>query len=118
MSCYDSNCAQLCCMMRNFTPDAHGKVHLCNHDTMQHGTDGPNNMVNGPFRIGIMFSSPMSVAYAFNQTIVGHMFGGNPVRLNTSDTLCSDCSKVEVPCWFEVALCGADVCHWWSWKAL
>ena len=27
--------------MRNFTLDIHGEVHLCNLDTMQHGTDGP-----------------------------------------------------------------------------
>lgn len=85
------------CMMRNFTPDVHGEVQLCNPDTMQRGTDGPNNMLNGPHGIGITFSSPMSVAYAFNQTIVGDVFGGTLVRLNVLDTLSSECSKVVVP---------------------
>ena len=80
--------------MRNFTPDVHGEVHLCNLDTTQRGTDGPNNMLNGPLGIGIMFSSLMSVAYAFNQTIV---FGGNLVRLNVFETVSSECSKVVVP---------------------
>ena len=83
--------------MRNFTPDVHGEVQLCNPDTMQRGTDGPNNMLNGPHGIGITFSSPMSVAYAFNQTIVGDVFGGTLVRLNVLDTLSSECSKVVVP---------------------
>jgi hypothetical protein len=69
-------------MMRNFTPDLHGEVHLCNLDTIQRGTDGPNNMLNGPLGIGIMFPSPTSFAYAYNQTIVGFVFGGNLVRLN------------------------------------
>ena len=50
-----------------------------------------------PLGIGITFSSPMSVAYAFNQTIVGFMFGGNLVRLNVFKTLSSECSKVVVP---------------------
>ena len=77
-------------MMRNFTPDVHGEVHLCNFDTMQRGTDGPNNMLNGPLRIGIMFSSRMSVAYGF-------MFGGNLGRLNVFETVPSECSKVVVP---------------------
>lgn len=84
-------------MMRNFTPDVHGEVHLCNLDTMQRGTDGPNNMLNGPLGIGITFSSPMSVAYAFNQTIVGVVFGGNLARLNVFETVSSECSKVVVP---------------------
>jgi hypothetical protein len=84
-------------MMRNFTSDVHGEVHLCNLDTMQRGTDGPNNMLNGPLRIGITFSSPMSVAYAFNQTIVGFMFGGNLVSLNVFETVSSECNKVVVP---------------------
>jgi hypothetical protein len=53
-------------MMRNFTPDVHGEVHLYKLDTMQRGIDGPNNMLNGPFGIGITFSSPMSVVYAFH----------------------------------------------------
>ena len=53
----------------------------------------------------------MSVAYAFNQTIFGDMFGGSLVRLNVSDTLSSKCSKVVVPWCFGVALCGADVRH-------
>ena len=65
--------------MRNFPADIHGEVHLCNLDTMQRGTDGPNNILNGPLGIGITFSSPMSVANAFNQTIVGFVFGGNLV---------------------------------------
>ena len=76
------------CMMRNFTLD----VHLCNLNIMQRGTDGPNNMLNGPIGIGIMFSSPMSVAYAFNQTIIGFVFGGNLVF----ETVSSECSKVVV----------------------
>ena len=75
------------CMMHNFTADVHGKVHLCNLDTMQHGTDGPNNILNGPLGIGITFSSPMSVAYAFKQTIVGFVFGVNLVRLNVFETV-------------------------------
>ena len=83
--------------MRNFTPNVHGEVHLCNLDTMQRGTDGPNNMLNGPLRISITFSSPMSVAYAFNQTIVGVVFGGNLARLNVFETLSNECSKVVVP---------------------
>jgi hypothetical protein len=83
--------------MCNFTPDVHGKVHLCNLDTMQRGTDEPNNMLNEPLGIGITFSSPMSVAYAFNQTIVGFMFVGNLVRLNVFETVSSECSKVVVP---------------------
>ena len=73
--------------MRNFTPNVHGEVHVCNLDTMQRDTDGPNNMLNGPLGIGITFSSPMSVAYAFNQTIVGFVFGGNLVRLNVFETV-------------------------------
>ena len=84
-------------MMRNFTSDIHGDVHLYNLDTMQRGTDGLNNMMNGPLGIGITFSSPISVAYAFNHTIVGFVFGGNLVRLNVLDTVSSECSKVVVP---------------------
>ena len=83
--------------MRNFTPDVQGEVHLSNLDTMQCGTDGPNNMLNGPLGISITFSSPMSVAYASNQTIVGFVFGGNLVRLNVFETVSSKCSKVVVP---------------------
>ena len=49
---------------------------------MQHGTDGPNNTLNGLVRICIKFYSQMSVTYAFNQTIVGDVFGGSLVRLN------------------------------------
>ena len=82
--------------MHNFTPDVHGEVNLCNLDTMQCGTEGPNNMMNGPFGIGIKFSSLMSVAYAFNQTIVGFMFGGNLVKLNVFETVSSEC-KLVVP---------------------
>jgi hypothetical protein len=83
--------------MRNFTPDVHGEVHLCNLDTMQRGRDGPNNMLNGSFGIGITFSSPMNAAYAFNQTIISFVFGGNLVRLNVFETVSSECSKVVVP---------------------
>ena len=83
--------------MHNFTPDVHGELHLCNLDTMQSSTDGPNNMLNGPLGIGITFSSPMSVAYALNQTIVGFMFGGNLVRLSVFETVSSEGSKVVVP---------------------
>ena len=106
------------CIMRNFTPDVHGEVHIWHLDTIQRGTDGPKNTLNGLVRIGIKFYSQMSVAYAFNQTIVGDVFGGSLVRLNVLDTLSSKCGKVVVPWWFEVALCGADLCHWWSWKVL
>ena len=66
-------------------------------DTMQSGTDGPNNTLNGLVRIGIKFYSQMNVTYAINQTIVGDMFGGSLVRLNISDKLSSECSKVVVP---------------------
>ena len=83
-------------MMRNFTPEVHGEVHLCNLDTMQCGKDGPNNMLNGPLGTVITFSSPMSAAYAFNQTIVGFVLGGNLVRLNVFETVSSKCSKVVV----------------------
>ena len=72
------------CMMRNFTPDVHGEVHICHLDTMERGTDGPKNTLNG-------------LAYAFNHTIVGDVFGGNLVRLNVLDMLSSECSKVVVP---------------------
>ena len=89
--------------MRNFTPDIHGEVHLCNLDTMQRGTDGPNIKLYGPHGIGITFSSPMSVAYTFNQTIVGFVFGGNLVRLNVFEAVSSECSKVVVPWCFGVA---------------
>ena len=67
-------------MMRNFTPD----VHVCNLDTMQRGTDGPNNMLNGPLGIGIMFSSPMSVAYAFNHRLRVWRQPGQGERLRNS----------------------------------
>ena len=49
---------------------------------MQRGTDGPKNTLNGFVRIGIKFYSQMSVAYAFNKTIVGDVFGGSLVRVN------------------------------------
>ena len=94
------------CMMCNFTPDVHGEVHIWHLDTTQCGTDGPNNMLNGLIRIGIKFYSQMSVANAFNQTIVGDVFGGSLVRLNVLDILSSKCSKVVVPWCFGVALCG------------
>ena len=64
---------------------------------MEHGTVGPKNTLNGLVRIGIKFYSQMSVAYAFNQTIIGDVFGGSLVRLNVLDTLSSECSKVVVP---------------------
>ena len=82
--------------MRNFTPYVHVEVHLCNLDTMQRSTDGPMNLLNGPLGIGITFSSPMSVTYAFNPTIVGFVFGGNLVRLNVFKRVSNDCSKVVV----------------------
>ena len=105
-------------MMCNFTPDVYGEVHIWHLDTMQRGTDGPKNMLNGLIRIGIKLYSQMSVAYAFNQIIIRDMFGGSLVRLNVLDTLPSKCNKVVVPWCFGVALCGADVCHWWSWMVL
>ena len=74
-------------MMRNFTPGVHREVHLCKLDTMQRGTNWPNNMLNGPLGIGITFSSPMSVANAFNQTIVEFVFGGNLVGLNVFESV-------------------------------
>ena len=64
---------------------------------MKRGTDGPKNTLNDLVRIGIKFYSQMSVAYAFNQTIVGDVFGGNLVSLNVLDTQSSECSKVVVP---------------------
>ena len=63
---------------------------------MQSGTDGPKNTLNGLVRIGIKFYSHMSVACAFNQTIVRDVFGGSLVRLHVSDTLSSKCGKMEV----------------------
>ena len=66
-------------------------------DTVQRGTDGSKNTLNGLVRIVIKFYSQISVAYALNQTIVGDVFGGSLVRLNVLDTLCSECSKVVVP---------------------
>ena len=106
------------CMMRIFTPNIHSEVHIWHLDTTQHGTDGLKNTLNGLVRIGIKFYSQVSVACAFNQKIVRDMFGGSLVRLNVSDTLSSKCSKVVVPWCFGVALCGADVHHWWSWMVL
>ena len=64
---------------------------------MQRGTDGPKDTLGGLVRIGIKFYSQMSVAYDFNQKIVGDVFGGSLVRLNVSDTLSRKCSKVVVP---------------------
>ena len=63
---------------------------------MQCGTDGPKNTLNELVRIGIKFFSQMSVACVFNQTVVRDVFGGSLVRLNVSDTLFSECSKVVV----------------------
>ena len=58
---------------------------------------GPKNTLNGLVIIGIKFYSQVSVTYAFNQTIIGDVFGGSLVRLNVSDTLTSKCSKMVVP---------------------
>ena len=55
------------------------------------------NTLNGLVRIGVKFYSQINVAYAFNQIIVGDVFGGSLVRLNVFDTLSSECSKVVVP---------------------
>ena len=63
---------------------------------MESDRDGPKNALNGLIRIGIKFYSQMSVAYAFNQTIVGDVFGGSLVRLKVLDTLSSEGSKVVV----------------------
>ena len=52
--------------------------------------------MSGPLEIGITFSSPTSVAYVFNQTIVGFVFGGNLVILNVFETVSSECGKVVV----------------------
>ena len=60
------------------------------HQAAQHGTNGPNNILNGPLGIGITFCSSMSVAYAFNQTIVGFVFGVNLVRLSVFETVFSE----------------------------
>ena len=106
------------CMMRNFTPDVHGEIHIWHLDPMHRSTDGPNNTLNVLLRIDIKFYSQMSVAYAINQTIAGDVFGGSLDRLNVLETPVSECSKVVVPWCFGMALCEADVCHWWSWKAL
>ena len=81
------------CMMRNFIPDVYGEVHIWHLDTMQRGTDGPKNTLNGLVKIGIKFYSQMSVTYAFNQTIVGDVFGASLVRLNILDTLSRKCSN-------------------------
>ena len=85
------------CMMRKFTLDVHGDVHILHVGTMQRVTDGPKNTLNGFVRIGIKFYSQLSVAYPFNQTIIGDVFRSSLVRLNVSDTLSSKCSKVVVP---------------------
>ena len=79
---YELKLYEIRCMTRNFTPDVHGEVHIRHLDTMQHGTDGPNNTPIGLVRIGIKFYSEMSVAYALNQTIVRDVFGGSVVRQN------------------------------------
>jgi len=60
-------------------------------------SEGSNNILSGPLEIGITFSSPTSVAYVFNQTIVGFVFGGNMIRLDVFETVSSECSKVVVP---------------------
>ena len=79
---YELKLYEIRCMMRNFTSDVHGEVHIRHLDTMQHGTDASNNTLNGLVRIGIKFYSQMSVAYGFKQTIIGDMFGGSVVRQN------------------------------------
>ena len=73
--------------MRKFTPDVHEVFHLCYLDTIQRDTDGLDNMLNGPLGIGFTFSTPMSVAYAFNLTIVVFVFGGHLVWLNVFETV-------------------------------
>ena len=83
------------CMMRNFTPNVHGEIHIWHLNTMQCSTDGPNNTLNGLVKIGIKFYSQVSVAYAFNQTIVGDVFGGSLVRLST------------------LTHCPASAARWW-----
>ena len=88
---------EIACMISNFTPDVHDEVHILHLYTMQRGTNGPKNTLNGLVRIGIKLYSQMSVACAFNQTIIGDVFGGSLVRLNILDTLSSKCSKVVVP---------------------
>ena len=45
------------CTMRNFTPDVYTEVHIWHLGTMQRGTDGPYNSLNGLVRIGIKFCS-------------------------------------------------------------
>ena len=100
------------CMMRNFTPDVHCEVHIWHLDTMQRGTDGPKNTLNGLVRIDIKFYSQMSVACAYNQRIVRDVFGGS-LSGWTSQTHCPSAARC-----FGVALCGADVRLWWTWKAL
>ena len=57
----------------------------------------PQNTLNGLVRIGIKFCSQVSVVYAFNQTIAGHVFGESLVRLNVLDTLSDECNKTVVP---------------------
>ena len=52
--------------------------------------------MNVVVRIDIRFYSQMSVAYAFNRTIVGDMFVGSLVKLNVLDTVFSECRKVVV----------------------
>ena len=74
------------CMMCNFTTEVHGEVLIWHLDTMQCSTDRLNNTLNGLVRIGIKFYSKMSVAYAFNKSIVGDVFGGSMIRLNILDT--------------------------------
>ena len=84
---------EICCMMRNFTPDVHAEVHIRHIDTMQRGTDGPKNTLKGLVRIGIKFYSQMSFPCVFTQTIVRDVFGSSLVRLNVSDTLSSKSAR-------------------------
>ena len=63
------------------------------------------------YKIGCMMCN-------FTPDIHGEVHIWHLVRLNVSDTLSSKCSKVVIPWCFGVALCGANICHWWSKKAL
>ena len=104
------------CMMHNFTPDVHGMVHIWHLDTMQHGIDGPKNMLNGLIRIGIKFYSQMSVSYAFNQTIVGDVFGASLVWLNILDTLSARWWFPDVLGWHYVGPMYATGGHGRRWN--
>ena len=108
------------CMMRSFTPGVHGEILIWHLDTMQRSTEGPKNTLNVLVRIGIKFYSQMSVACLQPDNRRRRVWrqSGQAERLRHTVTLSSKCSKEVVPWCFGVALCGADVRHWWSWKAL